>query len=533
MTSSNDEIRQLERSLSTFLNRQLQHICVSHGLKTGGVKAELQSRIRNALIENYTLDPPTFRQIQSTIRSIARAPAGYTPQPNMSSSQGGNHAYGYNLGKPSFETPGSTRFQFTGGTHHPPPPLGSYGSSSAPSSGTLDYYKNHLPSLREIQFKPSPFYSVISRIGDVLTCDVMTQHRNTIHMSIKVCEYASLVNLVDKSYRIMVFCASDNTGVQDIAFPHQSEFKVNGGEVKANLRGLKGKPGTTRPVDITDLLRVKPSNYNNNVEFTYALTTKKFYLTTYLCQMVSVEDLVTKIRGKKIAKHAVIKEMDKKANDPDVVATSTVLSLKCPLSYTRLRTPCRSVLCNHIQCFDASSYLQLQEQGPQWICPICNKSALFDSLAIDEYVKDILDKTTDSIEQVTIEPNGQWMTPSTKALPQRSRVSGADTGIHVVDDVSVVADKPSNLNGTSHAYSTPPRAFAGNGLISSGSKEPLGAPTSNGKKRPAAEVIDLTLSSDEDDSPLVRPVKRQNVGSSAGASSYNGFHTGRPPASHY
>ncbi len=103
----------------------------------------------------------------------------------------------------------------------------------------------------------------------------MTQHRNTIHLSIRVAEHPNLANLGnDKSHRVMVFCAADNNSVQDIAFPHQSEFKVNGGEIKANLRGLKGKPGTTRPVDVTSSLRLKPSNYNNNIEFTYALTSK-------------------------------------------------------------------------------------------------------------------------------------------------------------------------------------------------------------------------------------------------------------------
>lgn len=71
-----------------------------------------------------------------------------------------------------------------------------------------------------------------------------------------------------------MFCAMENTGTQDIAFPHQSELKVNGGDVKANLRGLKNKPGSTRPVDITDLLRLKIPNYANNIEFTYALTNK-------------------------------------------------------------------------------------------------------------------------------------------------------------------------------------------------------------------------------------------------------------------
>lgn len=80
--------------------------------------------------------------------------------------------------------------------------------------------------------------------------------------------------LVDPSLRVMVFCAAGNTGPQDIAFPHQSELKVNGGDIKANLRGLKNKPGSTRPVDITGSLRLKQSNYLNSIEFTYALTSK-------------------------------------------------------------------------------------------------------------------------------------------------------------------------------------------------------------------------------------------------------------------
>ena len=76
--------------------------------------------------------------------------------------------------------------------------------------------------------------------------------------------------------------------------------------------------------------------------------------------------------------------VNKKAMDPDVVAVSQVLSLKCPLSYMRLEVPCRGTQCSHIQSFDATSYLQLQEQGPQWVCPICNKPVPFEQLAVDE-----------------------------------------------------------------------------------------------------------------------------------------------------
>lgn len=103
----------------------------------------------------------------------------------------------------------------------------------------------------------------------------MTQHRNSVTVTIKASDHPSLsLCLTDPSMRVMVFCAAANTGLQDIAFPHQAELKVNGGEIKANLRGLKNKPGSTRPVDITDQLRLKLPHYANSVEFTYALTNK-------------------------------------------------------------------------------------------------------------------------------------------------------------------------------------------------------------------------------------------------------------------
>lgn len=74
-----------------------------------------------------------------------------------------------------------------------------------------------------------------------------------------------------------------------------------------------------------------------------------------------------------------------KGKDNDIVATSSIMSLKCPLSTLRINVPCRSTVCTHNQCFDALSFLQLQEQAPTWQCPICNKSVTFAALEVDEY----------------------------------------------------------------------------------------------------------------------------------------------------
>lgn len=125
-----------------------------------------------------------------------------------------------------------------------------------------------------ITFKQSPFYSIESQIGITHPCPAMTQHRSSVNVPLRLTETPALQRCVDDpAYRVMVFCAAEGQGPQDIAFPHQSELKVNGGDIKANLRGLKNKPGSTRPVDLTSSLRLK-SSYNNHIEFTWALTSK-------------------------------------------------------------------------------------------------------------------------------------------------------------------------------------------------------------------------------------------------------------------
>lgn len=83
----------------------------------------------------------------------------------------------------------------------------------------------------------------------------------------------------------MVYCAADS-GLKhytksDIAFPHQVELKANLDEVKANLRGLKNRPGTTQPADVTNYMRKKPG-YTNNIVMTYALTQKVNFLYSWL-----------------------------------------------------------------------------------------------------------------------------------------------------------------------------------------------------------------------------------------------------------
>jgi E3 SUMO-protein ligase PIAS1 len=82
----------------------------------------------------------------------------------------------------------------------------------------------------------------------------------------------------DGSMRLLLFSALEQPLAPysrlDIAFPSQIEVKINEEEVKANYKGLKNKPGSTRPADITEFVRFKVANQRNNLNITYALTQK-------------------------------------------------------------------------------------------------------------------------------------------------------------------------------------------------------------------------------------------------------------------
>ncbi|KAL8873920.1 MAG: hypothetical protein Q9174_000667 [Haloplaca sp. 1 TL-2023] len=303
----------------------------------------------------------------------------------------------------------------------------------------------------------------------------------------------------DTSIRVLLFCASEPVTLYtqaDIAFPHQVEVKVNMDEVKANFRGLKNKPGSTRPADITSLLR-KRASYENSLSLTYALTQKRH----------NVEDLVAKLKsGKVISTDQVIREMISKAHDSDVQATGANMSLKCPLSTLRINVPCRSTICTHNQCFDALSFLQLQEQAPTWTCPVCNKVVTFEALEVDQYVDSILKSTPRSVDQVTVEPDGKWsQIAAGDELPSGDHDSSDDDDADLIEirDPPRVAAVKHEMNGAG-LMRTPPMSSR----EQSSSSVP---PQSVGSKRSASAVIDLISDDDNEDEEIRRPPKKSFV----------------------
>ncbi|KAI4256932.1 MAG: hypothetical protein LQ352_001884 [Teloschistes flavicans] len=480
-----------DQKVKTLVNTQLKSILKREKLAVSGLKAAMQNRLISQL-HHYaaTHDLDRLNRLKGMINNpealqalAPLAPLHQAPYTNVSLNVGRQPA---------------------------PPPIIATGSSVPGIMmilGLANSYSDYLKA--RLMFKDSPFYTVLQALTPVQECKALVREATRDHVDSKIIFRSDIAEkfTLDPDLRVMIFCASEPVSQYsklDVAFPHQVEIKVNMDEVKANLRGLKNKPGSTRPADITTLLR-KRANYENSMSLTYALTHKKFYFVANLVKRHPVGELVNKLKaGKIISQEQVIKEMIGKAQDNDVQATGANMSLKCPLSTLRIDVPCRSTICMHNQCFDASSFLQLQEQAPTWTCPVCNKIVSFEALEIDQYVDNILKSTPRSVEQVTVEPDGHWSPIAEAAsITRRERDSSSDDEdlVEIKDPPRLTAVKNEFMNGASFM-----RTPSTSSREQSSSSVP---PPSVGAKRSTSTVIDLV--SDDDDEENPRPSKRPSI----------------------
>ncbi|KAG0637707.1 putative SUMO ligase SizA [Tuber brumale] len=461
--------------MSHLIVRQLQSVLKSEGLPTSGLKAPLQKRLTTHIEDLISKGDTSGLE---RVKNLIYRPE--SPAPSRNSTVNYNQTSGY---------------------ASPAPPMAQTPPYSAPGYGSPN------TALNRIHFKESPFYSVLAGLTPLETCPIMTANRHSVHVSVVLSAPQLQQISTDKSYRCMVYCAAVDgitayTKDTDIAFPHQVELRVNDVQISGlNLRGLKNRPGSTRPADITDYLNRKPG-HRNQVTLTYALTQKKFAFVVNYVKTDSVEELVEHLRtGASITKETVIADMVRKNEDSDLVATSSIMSLKCPLSTLRIDLPIRSTFCNHMQCFDATSFLQLQQQAPTWSCPTCNKSISWKALVVDRYFRDILNNTPKTVDSVTIDVDGAWSVAAESSGTPMPDTDSEDGNEGRDDIIEVSGSRLSKLR----VEATPIAPSPVNTASREGSASvPRGSISA---KRPVSQVIDLTLSDDED---TVRPTKRIN-----------------------
>uniref|UniRef100_A0A1I8GKK6 SP-RING-type domain-containing protein n=1 Tax=Macrostomum lignano TaxID=282301 RepID=A0A1I8GKK6_9PLAT len=95
----------------------------------------------------------------------------------------------------------------------------------------------------------------------------------------------------------------------------------------------------------------------------------------------------------------------------EVALTDLTASLRCPLTRSRIGIPARGRDCAHLQCFDASVFLTMNERKSSWRCPCCDRPLRLDDLRVDELFRDILAAraAADPVDTVRFLPDGGWV----------------------------------------------------------------------------------------------------------------------------
>lgn len=139
----------------------------------------------------------------------------------------------------------------------------------------------------------------------------------------------------------------------------------------------------------------------------------------------------------------------------------------------------------------------MNEQTPTWTCPVCtNIIHSWEELVIDGYFSDILANTPKEQDSIIIEENGEWRVAkdtSATSLSASPPPSSHKRSVSAMRDNTPATSQTEEVTVIDDEDDMRPTPVS--------STRSAGSPVSqrSGKKQRVMEVIDLTLSSDEED----------------------------------
>ncbi|GMI76433.1 PROTEIN INHIBITOR OF ACTIVATED STAT LIKE 2 [Hibiscus trionum] len=96
------------------------------------------------------------------------------------------------------------------------------------------------------------------------------------------------------------------------------------------------------------------------------------------------------------------------SEDSDLIEGPSRISLKCPISRTRIGTPVKGHACKHLQCFDFKNYVDINSRRPSWRCPHCNQHICYTNINVDQHMVKVLKEVAEDVSDVIISADGSW-----------------------------------------------------------------------------------------------------------------------------
>lgn len=395
------------------------------------------------------------------------------------------------------------------GSHH------QHSSSSSASSASLSRYDDRrssslmYPTFPDVKLRRLPFYRVMATLMQPCSLQPSGTARFQEQKFSFFLSPTQVESIERNSYRDTAtgrfeyksqvqlrFSLLETSCQQDDNFPSSICVKVNNkmqslpNPIPTNKPGVEPKR-PPKPINITALCRLS-ATMANYLDISWAVDFGRGYtVSVYFVERLQSTDLMRQLkdRGTRHPDYtkALIKE---KLNDKDadVATMSCKVTLACPLGKMRMTWPCRSSTCDHLQCFDASLYLMMNERKPKWLCPVCNKQAFFDNLLLDGFFKEVLGsaRLPSDDHEIVLHNDGSWdplptkkegtsSSPSPPASPKptiKKEVTKVET-FSVDDDSSDTGSNGNNrgASGNNGSSSSAPQpgpssssaAAAGNG----------------------------------------------------------------------
>ncbi|XP_076289152.1 E3 SUMO-protein ligase Su(var)2-10 isoform X1 [Lasioglossum baleicum] len=291
--------------------------------------------------------------------------------------------------------------------------------------------RSQYPVHPDVRLKKLPFYDLLAELlkpSSLMPQGTMRLQENTFMFHLTPQQSTDIASSrdcragskIDYSVQVqMRFCLQETSCEQEDCFPPSIAVKVNGklcplpNPIPTNKPGVEPKR-PPRPVQISALVKLSPT-VPNHIQVTWSADYgRRYAIAVYLVRKLSSAELLSRLKSRGV-RHSdytrgLIKEKLNEDADSEIATTSLRVSLACPLGKMRMATPCRASTCSHLQCFDASLFLQMNERKPTWSCPVCDKPALYDTLVIDGYFQEVLNskKLLPDVNEIQLLQDGSW-----------------------------------------------------------------------------------------------------------------------------